>query len=211
MVTDDVPGSKNSFRWSKRVLDVFASLVGMIFLSPLMAFVAISIRIFDGRPVLFRQERIGLHGEPFVLWKFRTMRQEAESMGPKVTVSGDSRITAIGNILRKTKMDELPQLWNVLRGEMTLVGPRPEVREYVDLYNNEQREVLRLVPGITDPASLKYFDENSLLSQQTDPMKFYIDSVMPDKIEINLDYAKRATLLSDLRLVLKTITRVFSS
>lgn len=200
-----------SCRSSKRVFDFVSSLLGLTVLSPLMISVAIAIRIFDGSPVFFRQERIGLRGEPFVLLKYRTMRLKADQEGPKITVSGDQRVTRVGNWLRKTKLDELPQLWNVVIGDMTLVGPRPEVREYVDLYTPDQRQVLELLPGITDPASLKYFDEDEVLSKQSEPLKYYVEKVMPDKIEINLRYAENATLLSDIRVALSTVTRIFAT
>jgi lipopolysaccharide/colanic/teichoic acid biosynthesis glycosyltransferase len=136
--------------------------------------------------------------------KFRTMKQVE---GAKITVGADSRITAIGSVLRKLKLDEFPQLWNVLRGEMSLVGPRPEVEDYVRFYSPEQRRVLDLTPGITDPASLKYYAENDLLAQAPDPQRFYIDTVMPDKIRLNLEYAENANIWRDLELILRTVVR----
>ena len=205
------PRPSTGYRWSKRAFDFLASLTGLICLGPLMVAVAVAIRLLDGSPVFYRQERMGIDGEPFVLLKYRSMRPQADQQGPKITVSGDQRVTRVGHWLRKTKLDELPQLWNVVRGEMTIVGPRPEVRDYVDQYTPEQREVLALLPGITDPASLKYFDENELLSQQAEPLKFYLEEVMPDKIDINLRYAQDATFLSDLKVILDTVSRIFTT
>ena len=195
----------------KRCIDFTVALFGLLFLMPALLILGVALRIFDGSPVLFKQQRVGLHGKPFWLFKFRTMRNDPSRGGLKITVDGDTRVTPIGFWLRKLKIDELPQLFNVLLGEMSLVGPRPEVQEYVDLYNPEQRDVLKLVPGITDPASLKYFDEQALLAEQEDPMKYYVDCVMPNKIALNIDYAKQATNWSDIKLILRTVRRVFRS
>ena len=193
---------------AKRVLDIVFSMVGLLVVCPIMLIVAIAILITDGMPVLFRQERIGRNGSPFTLLKFRSMRSTTSANAPKVTVTGDSRITPIGRLLRKTKMDELPQLLNVLFGEMSFVGPRPEVQEYVAHYDEQQRRVLELMPGITDPASLKYFNEEEILAESDDPMKMYLEQVMPDKIRLNLEYADRASVFGDFGVVLKTIGRV---
>lgn len=208
---NDTDGIAHPRRPVKRWIDVTASLLGLLLLMPGMMILGILIRIADGSPVLFRQQRVGLGGKPFELLKFRTMRNDPTGDGPKVTVDGDRRVTTIGFWMRKTKVDEFPQLINILRGEMSLVGPRPEVQEYVDKYSLSQREVLELLPGITDPASLKYFDEQALLADQSDPLKYYVEHVMPDKIAINLDYAKHATNWSDLLLVLRTVGRIFRS
>jgi lipopolysaccharide/colanic/teichoic acid biosynthesis glycosyltransferase len=187
----------------KRLVDVMGAVFGLFAGSPLLLAVALAVWLGDRGPVFFRQERIGRGGQPFLLWKFRTMRPTAG--GQLLTVAGDRRITRVGHFLRRTKLDELPQLWNVLKGEMSLVGPRPEVRKYVDRYTRHQRRVLDLMPGITDLASLTYADEEGLLSGFTDPELAYVEQIMPEKIRLNLVYAARANVLSDLALVLRTI------
>ncbi|MDN5332052.1 MAG: hypothetical protein PWP45_1277 [Tepidanaerobacteraceae bacterium] len=192
-------------RWSKRLFDIFWSFIGLILLLPLFVIVAVLIKIEDGGPVFFRQERIGFKGKKFKIWKFRTMVVDAEKKGKQITVSNDPRITKIGRLLRKYKIDELPQLINVLKGDMSLVGPRPEVERYVRLYNDEQKQVLNFVPGITDPASLAFRNENELLSLEKDPEKFYIEEIMPIKIKMNLDYLKKANLWTDFVVIIKTI------
>jgi lipopolysaccharide/colanic/teichoic acid biosynthesis glycosyltransferase len=186
-----------------RLADLVAAGLGLVLLSPLFLATALAILWREGRPVFFRQERIGRGGQPFHLWKFRTMRPA--SSGPLLTVAGDARITPLGRLLRRTKLDELPQLWNVLKGDMSLVGPRPEVRRYVERYTPDQRRVLALTPGITDPASLKYFNEEDVLATFPDPESAYVEVIMPQKISLNLDYAARATFLSDLAVILKSI------
>ena len=194
---------------AKRVTDVCGSLVGLIALAPLFALVGFAIaidgRIRRGGSVLFGQERVGLHGVSFRMWKFRTMVADAERRGAQLTVGDDPRITRVGRWLRRFKLDELPQLFNVLRGEMSLVGPRPEVPRFVALYTEAQRAVLDLVPGITDPASIRYRDEASELARATDPERCYIEEVMPEKIRLNLEYAARATPWSDFVVVLATL------
>lgn len=196
-------------KWSKRLFDLFWTLPGTILLSPILLIVAILVKLSDGGPVFFRQERVGLHGQPFKIWKFRTMRVDAEKMGRAITVGRDPRITGVGHWLRKLKLDELPQLFNVLAGEMSLVGPRPEVPRYVALYTDEQRRVLELMPGITDPASIKYRNESEVLEQAPDPDKAYIEQIMPDKIAVNLDYAGQASVWADLGIVMKTFLALF--
>ena len=188
---------------TNRLADLVAAGLGLALLSPLYLATALAVLLYDGPPVMFRQERIGRGGQPFHLWKFRTMRPA--SGGPLLTVAGDTRITPLGRFLRRTKLDELPQLWNVLKGEMSLVGPRPEVRRYVERYTPDQRRVLALTPGITDPASLKYFDEERVLAAFPDPESAYIEVIMPQKISLNLHYAAQATFLSDLAVILKSI------
>jgi lipopolysaccharide/colanic/teichoic acid biosynthesis glycosyltransferase len=189
----------------KRTFDVVLTLPGLVVLAIPLAFVALLIKLGDGGPVFFRQERVGKGGRSFQLWKFRTMRERAEHEGPRLTVGRDPRITRVGALLRRFKLDELPQLVNVLRGEMSLVGPRPEVPEYVARYTPEQRAVLELVPGITDPASIKYRNESELLAQSADPEASYVNRIMPDKIRMNLEYARRANALTDLGVILRTI------
>jgi lipopolysaccharide/colanic/teichoic acid biosynthesis glycosyltransferase len=169
---------------AKRVMDVCGSLVGLVVLAPLFVLVGIAIAA-DGRDggsgsVLFAQERVGLRGARFRMWKFRTMVVDAERRGAQLTVGADPRITRVGRWLRRLKIDELPQLFNVLRGEMSLVGPRPEVPRFVALYTEAQRAVLDLVPGITDPASIRYRDEASELARAADPERCYIEEIMPE-------------------------------
>lgn len=193
---------------AKRLFDLAAAGTGLLVLAPLLAAIAAVILVEDGRPVFFRQERVGRDGRPFRIWKFRTMVRDAERRGTAITVGRDPRITRIGHWLRRFKLDELPQLWNVVRGEMSLVGPRPEVPRYVALYTPEQRRVLALVPGITDPASIAYRDEAALLAESDDPERLYVERIMPDKIRINLDYAARRSLWSDLRVILETLVKI---
>jgi lipopolysaccharide/colanic/teichoic acid biosynthesis glycosyltransferase len=188
----------------KRALDMVASAGGLTVLAPLLLVLALVVRA-DGGPAFFRQKRVGHRGHRFRIWKFRTMVPGADRLGPQLTVHGDARITRIGRWLRRTKLDELPQLLNVLVGEMSLVGPRPEVPRYVVHYTPEQRQVLELVPGITDPASLAYRDEARLLAASSEPETLYVERIMPDKLRRNLAYARRATLGSDLRVVLATL------
>ena len=193
---------------AKRLFDLAAAGTGLLVLAPLLAAIAAVILVEDGRPVFFRQERVGRDGRPFRIWKFRTMVRDAGRRGMAITVGRDPRITRIGHWLRRFKLDELPQLWNVVRGEMSLVGPRPEVPRYVALYTPEQRRVLALVPGITDPASIAYRDEAALLAESDDPERLYVERIMPDKIRINLDYAARRSLWSDLRVILETLVKI---
>lgn len=192
-------------KWEKRFFDIVLSSIGIVLCIPIFIIIAVAIKIEDGGPVFFRQTRIGYRGKPFTILKFRTMVPGAENQGPAITVGADPRITRVGSWLRKIKLDELPQLINVLRGQMSLVGPRPEVPEYVRLYSPDQRRVLDLVPGITDPASLKYRNESELLAQASNPTEEYVNRIMPDKIRINLEYAARATVWSDLRIVVTTV------
>jgi lipopolysaccharide/colanic/teichoic acid biosynthesis glycosyltransferase len=192
----------------KRAFDIVAALLGLIVLSPLFAIVALIIRLQDGSPIFFRQERIGRGGTPFRMWKFRTMVRHAEHLGAPLTVGRDPRITAIGHWLRKLKIDEFPQLINVLKGEMSLVGPRPEVAKYVVMYSPHQQRVLDLIPGITDPSSIRYRNESEFLATSPDPERTYVEIVMPDKIRINLEYAEGASAWSDVVVVLQTIMKI---
>jgi lipopolysaccharide/colanic/teichoic acid biosynthesis glycosyltransferase len=189
----------------KRIFDVVCTIAGLAVLSPILLVVTLLVFLEDFHSPFFRQERIGEAGRPFRIWKFRSMRPDAERVGPQISVGRDVRATRIGRILRATKLDELPQLLNVLRGEMSLVGPRPEVRRYVQYYTEEQRSVLALRPGITDPASVRYRNEAEVLAAYADPHQAYRDIVMPDKIRINLWYAAHATLWTDVIVILATI------
>lgn len=189
----------------KRAFDSFWATLGLLLLWPLFLVVGLLIKLEDRGSVFFRQRRIGWHGHPFRMWKFRTMVVDAELKGSALTVGRDPRITRVGHWLRATKVDELPQLLNVWTGEMSLVGPRPEVQKYVDLYSTEQREVLELRPGITDLASVKYRRESDLLAASSDPDRTYVEEVMPEKIRINLEYAAQASIWADVRVILLTL------
>lgn len=194
-----------SFPAVKRFYDVVFSFAGLVVLSPVFLLIAALVKIADGGDVFYRQLRIGLHGRPFRICKFRTMVPAAEQAGPSVTKGGDVRVTWIGRILRRTKLDELPQLWNVLKGEMSLVGPRPEVPRYVQHYTAEQRDILRFKPGITDLATLCFRDEETLLGNTENLEEFYIQQCIPRKLELNREYARRANLLSDTWIILRTV------
>ncbi|MBX3744343.1 MAG: sugar transferase [Verrucomicrobiae bacterium] len=189
----------------KRLTDVVTSALGLLVLSPLGLLIALSVKLGDGGPVFFGQERMGRGGRPFRIWKFRTMVPNADRVGIAVTQGRDPRITRVGRWLRRWKLDELPQLWNVLVGEMSLVGPRPEVPRYVALYDEGQREVLRLRPGITDVASLAFRHEEELLAGADDVEGFYVRECLPRKIALNLEYQAMATWWTDAGVVLRTL------
>lgn len=189
----------------KRLFDFVMALLGLILLAPVFVVVAVAVKILDSGPVFFVQPRIGQKGKPFLMVKFRSMRPVHQ--GPEITVGGDSRITKVGRVLRQTKLDELPQLWNVLRGDMSFVGPRPEVAKYVALYSESERDVLRLKPGITDPASFAFYDESELLAKASDPERFYREVLVPEKIRINLEYAAQASLVKDVYLISATVLK----
>ncbi len=188
----------------KRALDVFVAGTALAVSAPFLAIVCVAVWCYDRGPALFKQERVGRDGRLFTLLKIRSMRIGAERQGSLVTAAGDARVTPVGRWIRKLKIDEWPQFWNVLRGEMTLVGPRPEVLRYVELYTSEQREVLALTPGITDPATIKFRNEEELLAGVSDRERFYVESIMPRKIEMNLDYSKTATIWTDLWVLVRT-------
>lgn len=181
----------------------------MVFL-PFGILIGIMIAIESRGGVFYVQERIGLKGSKFGLLKFRTMKVNADKEGKLTVGNRDPRITRVGYFLRKVKLDEFPQFINVLKGDMSIVGPRPEVEEYVNLYTSDQREILDVKPGITDLASLEYFDENELLAKSENPVQTYIDEVMPAKIRLNKEYLKNPTLLNDLRIMWKTFLRIVS-
>jgi lipopolysaccharide/colanic/teichoic acid biosynthesis glycosyltransferase len=193
----------------KRILDLSFSLLGLLFLWPILLVIALVIKLEDGGPVFFRQERVGYRGRAFRIWKFRTMVPNAEKLGRQITIERDPRITAMGHWLRRLKLDELPQLFNVLTGEMSFVGPRPEVKKYVALYTAEQRSVLDLVPGITDMASIRYRNESEILARALDPDDAYVGEIMPEKIRINLAYAAGASVWRDLGVIVKTFFSLF--
>ncbi len=191
----------------KRIFDIVCSGLGLIILSPFLLFVAIRIKMGSDGPVFFKQIRVGEKGREFKILKFRTMVVDAEKLGRQITVGNDSRITKIGAFLRKYKIDELPQLINVFKGDMSLVGPRPEVPRYVNMYTEEQRKVLDVKPGITDLASIRYRDENELLGQAENPDEFYINTIMPDKLALNLEYINKSNIFLDIYIILKTILK----
>jgi len=189
----------------KRTVDVMAAGGGLVLLAPVLVLLALMVKWTSPGPVFFGQERVGRGGRNFRILKFRTMVADAERRGLHITAGGDPRITPVGRFLRRYKMDELPQLWNVLAGDMSLVGPRPEVAKYVALYSPEQRRVLEVRPGITDPASLAYRHEEALLAQAADPERFYVETVMPAKLRINLDYINHRTFVRDFAVLLRTL------
>ena len=191
-----------------RLCDIVFSFFGLLFLSPLFLFVALWIVIDDPGPVFYRQQRVGKDGKNFGLLKFRSMRKDADKMSLITIGDRDPRVTCAGYYIRKYKLDELPQLWNVLVGEMSLVGPRPEVRKYVDLYTNEQRKVLSVRPGITDYASIEYIDENRLLAASSDPDKTYIEEIIPAKIALNMRFINHQTLGEYFKIILLTLTKI---
>lgn len=190
---------------AKRLYDALLSGLGLIMLSPVLLVIALTVKLADRGPVFFRQKRVGQYGNLFWILKFRTMIVNAERAGLSVTKDGDPRITPIGRLLRKSKLDELPQLWNVFVGEMSLVGPRPEVPHYVERYTPDQRTILELKPGITDLATLEFRHEEELLKSATDVERFYLEFCVPRKIELNLTYARNANLATDTWIILQTI------
>ena len=195
---------------AKRAMDIAISAAALCVLWPVFLLIALAIVIDDPGPVFYRQVRVGRGGRPFRIFKFRTMVVDADKKGLSITVGRDSRITRVGAFLRKTKLDELAQLLNVLCGQMSFVGPRPEVPRYVELYTPYQRQVLLVRPGITDYASIAYRNENDLLAGADDPEKMYSETIMPDKIELNMKYLREISPLADLRLILKTVIAVIT-
>jgi lipopolysaccharide/colanic/teichoic acid biosynthesis glycosyltransferase len=191
----------------KRSFDFIASVTGLLVFSPILFLLLLLIRLESSGSPLFRQKRVGRGGIDFNILKLRTMRVTGD--GAKLTIGQDKRITRIGRWLRATKLDELPQLWNVVRGQMSLVGPRPEIRYYVDMYTPDQKKVLELKPGVTDPSSFAMFNEAEVLSRVPDPEGFYVRFLMPEKIRINLEYASVANFGTDLLLIIATVGKIF--
>ncbi len=192
----------------KRTFDIGVSFVGLILLSPLMLLAALAIKLDSPGPIFFRQERIGRGFRPFFIFKFRTMVQDPFGRGQFITVGDDPRITRAGRFLRKTKIDELPQLINVLKGDMTFVGPRPEVPQYVELFRHDYEEILKVRPGITDLASIKYRDEAAVLARYQNPEEEYLRRVLPEKIRLGREYIRQSSLLFDVTLIFKTLRKV---
>ena len=194
----------------KRITDIFISLFGLIILSPLFLILAILIKTESPGPVFFRQVRVGKDEIKFQIFKFRTMKINSENNGPKITVKDDKRITPLGNYLRKYKLDELPQLINVLFGDMSLVGPRPEVPKFVALYPDPiKKKVFSVRPGITDPASIIFRNENELLAQIPDPEKYYTENIMPEKLRYYVEYIENRNFLLDFNIIVSTLKSVF--
>ncbi len=192
----------------KRLFDVLASFLVLIITLPFMVGIAILISLDSKGGVFYRQQRIGKGGVPFRLYKFRTMRSDADNKS-KITIGDrDPRVTRVGFFIRKYKLDELPQLLNILKGDMSVVGPRPEVEQYVKLYTTEQRKVLSVKPGLTDYASLEYVNESELLSKSSDPHRTYVEEIMPDKLRLNLKYINNQGFLLDIKLILDTIFKI---
>ena len=191
-----------------RLFDLIFAIPGLLILSPFFAVIAVWIRLDSPGPALFRQVRVGQHGKEFRICKFRTMQVDAEQAGPQVSRGDDPRITRCGRFLRAYKLDELPQLINVFRGEMSLVGPRPEVPKYVAVYPEAYREILTVKPGMTDYAALEYLDENELLRGVADPEKKYLEEILPVKIELYRTYLKNRSGLTDIVLIFRTLWKI---
>ena len=191
-------------RFGKRILDIIGAAAALVIASPILFLCAVLVRLESRGPAFFRQWRVGQNGKPFRVIKLRTMVHGADTQGPKITASGDPRITTVGRFLRKTKLDELPQLFNVLRNEMSLVGPRPEVPEYTLKYSLAERKVLDAKPGITGPASLAHINEEQLLARRPDKERFYVTTIMRRKLQLDLAYCRKISLLEDLKSIFQT-------
>ena len=193
----------------KRFFDILVSAIGLVITAPIMLGAALAIRASSPGPILFRQSRVGRSGRLFDILKFRSMRPAPSGTGPEITVGNDQRITPVGAFLRKWKIDELPQLINVLKGDMSLVGPRPETPKYVALYPDDlRRQILSVRPGITDMASIKYRYESEVLAEQSDPERYYNEVILPDKLAMGVDYARRPTVWNDIGIIFKTALAV---
>lgn len=191
----------------KRIFDIISSLFGLILLAPFMIIIAILIKIDSKGPVFFKQVRVTRNGREFKIFKYRTMRVGSDKYS-QITIGKDSRITKVGDFLRRYKLDEIPQLINVLLGDMSLVGPRPEVPKYVALYTEEQREILKVRAGITDYASIEFSNENDILANEVDPERAYIEKIMPRKIELNKKYLSEISVITDIKIILLTIKKI---
>jgi lipopolysaccharide/colanic/teichoic acid biosynthesis glycosyltransferase len=192
----------------KRTFDLVASLGALVLLSPVMAVLAMRIKGYDGGPVLYAGRRVGKDGKPFGMYKFRSMVLNADKIGGSSTPDDDPRITPIGKVLRRYKLDELPQLFNVVKGEMSLVGPRPQVQWAVDLYTPEQRQVLTVPPGITDYASVRFPNEGEILKGSTDPDRDYMEKIHPEKMRLSLEYVHQRSLLTDFKVIAQTFLAI---
>ena len=194
---------------AKRTFDVVTATAGLIILSPVIAVIAIAIKRGSKGPLVYRGTRVGMNGEPFHMLKFRTMVVDADKIGGSSTPEDDPRVTPIGKTLRKYKLDELPQLLNVLKGDMSFVGPRPQVQWAVDLYTPEEREILKVRPGITDEASLKFSNEAEILKGSKDPDKDYIEKIHPEKMRLSLDYVRNRSFSGDISIIARTAGAIF--
>ena len=192
----------------KRVFDFLSSLIGLILISPILVTITILIKKEDGGPLFYRGTRVGRFGKTFRIFKFRTMVINAEKLGGPSTADDDPRITKVGKVIRKFKLDELPQLINVLKGEMSIVGPRPEVQMYVDMFTEEEKAILTVRPGITDWASIWNPDEGAILAGSTDPEKTYMEKIRPDKIRLQLKYVRERSFWNDLKIIAQTIITI---
>lgn len=192
----------------KRLFDIVFSLLGLVFLTPIWLLIVVLMLLTSKGPIIYKQVRVGKNNKDFKIFKFRTMHVNADKMGLLSVGDRDPRITQIGYYLRKFKLDELPQFANVLKGDMSFVGPRPEVRKYVNFYNQDQMQVFKARPGITDLASIAFRNESELLANQEDPDSFYINVIMPKKLQINLDYLKERTLIKDIGVIFKTFLAI---
>ncbi|MDP4085838.1 MAG: sugar transferase [Bacillota bacterium] len=192
----------------KRLFDILMSLIGVIILSPVFLVISLMIKFDSKGPVFFKQVRVGKGERNFKILKFRTMVTDAEKRGAQITVGRDSRITRVGHFLRKSKLDEIPQLLNVLKGDMSLVGPRPEVPKYTKYYDSNQKRIFEIRPGITDFASIKYRDENEILAQSKNPEETYIEEIMVDKLNLNLQYLSERSLITDIKIIFMTLLKI---
>ena len=204
----EFPLQLRRLRVTKRALDIIVAAFGVVVLAPFFAVVALLIKADSPGSMFFRQERIGKGFRPFGIFKFRTMVQDAPLRGGPLTAGGDPRITRVGRILRQTKLDELPQLINVLKGDMSLVGPRPEVRKYVEIFRKQYETILSVRPGITDIASVKYRDESGILARADNPEQEYILRILPDKLRLAEEYVRRSSLSFDLTLIVQTLIKL---
>lgn len=199
-----------AYELAKRSLDLLTAAVSAALLSPFLALIAVAIKIDSKGPVLYRGTRVGRGGRPFAMLKFRTMVADADKFGGSSTPEDDPRITRVGRILRTLKLDELPQLFNVVRGDMSVVGPRPQVQWAVDRYTVEERRVLSVRPGITDPASLRFANEGEILRGSTDPDSDYMDKIHPEKMRLSLDYVATRSIAGDVAIIARTMARIFA-
>ncbi len=195
---------------TKRIFDIFFSFFGLLLLSPILLVVAVLIKLNSKGPVFFRQVRVGKNNNDFKIFKFRTMKLDSDKMGLLTVGDKDPRVTTIGYTLRKCKLDEFPQLINVLIGDMSFVGPRPEVRKYVNYYSQDDLEILNVKPGITDYASIKYRNEAEIIKQAEDPERVYIEDIMPEKIKLNKIYINNFSIITDIKIILKTFLSILS-
>ncbi len=196
-------------RFGKRAFDLFISLLALIVLSPVLLAIAVLVKLTSAGPILYKQNRVGRDARIFQIIKFRSMRVDADRHGWGITVAGDERVTRAGRVLRETKLDELPQLWNIVKGDMSFVGPRPEIPSYVALYTREQLGVLSVAPGITDIASIRYRHEEKVIERSSNPDQFYRRVILPHKLSLNLQYIEQMSFSLDLKLIAQTLRSIF--